>query len=276
MKRLRTYPFSNPALLIKSALFALFTVVFWSCSQQISREDIRHHFITDLQQLMLEYTDDSDLPGMGFAYYSDSVGMITLAVGAADIERNSPLDITTHYPIQSTTKMFLSILSLQLIEEGKLTLGSTIDQWVDGVPNKGHITINHLLQQTSGLNRYQANAEFIEEYYTNNERKYSRDDLIHAGLAIPYNNEDFGSFKYSNTNFLLLANIIESITHQTIGQALKKRIFLPANMKNTYYKPEIENDKHEIVKCYENGYPLDLDKVNFMSNAAGGLTSSPP
>jgi D-alanyl-D-alanine carboxypeptidase len=223
---------------------------------------------------MLEFIETTNVPGMGFAFYSDTIGTVMSVAGKADIERNIPLEINTHYPIQSTTKMFLSIITLQLVEEKKLTLESPIGQWLDGLPNSENVTIRHLLQHTSGYNNYQANTEFNHEYFTDTGKKYSRDDFIEAGFAIPYNGEDFGTHKYSNTNFLILADIIEIIAKQTIGYEFRQRIFEPVKMSNTYYKPEIPNDTTHIVRCYQNGEPLDLEKVNFKSNAAGGIIST--
>jgi len=258
----------------KFVLLYLFSVLCWSCSQKNTSDEISKSFEADLRNFMLEFTEETNVPGMGFAFYSDTVGTIMLVVGKADIENNISLELSTHYPIQSTTKMFLSIVTLQLIEEGKLSLESTIDPWVDGVPNSEHITIRHLLQHTSGLNPYQANTEFIDEYYSNTEKKFNRDDFINAGLAIPYNTENFGIHNYANTNFLILANITETITQHTIGQEYSQRIFKPVKMSSTYYKPEMSNDTIEIIRCYKNGQPIDLERTNFLSNAAGGIIST--
>ncbi len=258
----------------KLILIILFTVLYWSCSQKNTNDEISKRFEADLQNFMLEFTEAVNVPGMGFAYYSDSVGTVMLVHGTADIEKNIPLELSTHYPIQSTTKMFISIVTLQLVEEGKLSLESTIDQWIDSVPNNNNITIGHLLKHASGLNGYQANREFMKEYHSDTKKKYNRNDFINAGLAIPYKTEDFGSFKYANTNILILANIIETITLHTIGQEYNQRIFKPVKMSSTYYKPEISNDTNEIIKCYKNGKPINLDKINFSSNAAGGIIST--
>jgi D-alanyl-D-alanine carboxypeptidase len=131
-----------------------------------------------------------------------------------------------------------------------------------------------LLQHTSGFNSHQSNREFDDEYYSNTTKKYTRDDFINAGLDIPYKAEKFGNHNYSNINSFILANIIEKITQHTIGQEYEQRIFKPAKMFNTYYKPELPNDTNKIIKCYRNGEQIDLEKTNFRSNAAGGIIST--
>ncbi|MFC2090597.1 serine hydrolase domain-containing protein [Bacteroidota bacterium] len=259
-------------LVLRLVFFAFISVLFWSCNQKNTEDADVKSFEADVRTLMLDFIEKSNVPGMGFAFYSDSIGTITLAVGTADVKKNMPFETGTHYPIQSVTKMFISILTIQIIEEGKLTLESTIDQWVDGVPELSHITIKHLLQHTSGLKNYP--SSFGDEYFSNSHKIFTRNDIINAALAIPYNIDDFGKFNYTNTNFLILANIIEEITHHSIGQELGIRIFHPAEMHDTYYKPEITDDKHDIVQSYIDGYQLDMDRSNFLSNAAGGIAST--
>jgi D-alanyl-D-alanine carboxypeptidase len=255
-------------------LIVMLSLLYWACGQKNTSDELKKSFGTDIRNLMLEFKDSVNVPGMGFAFYSDKVGTVMQVVGNTDNENNIPLELSTHYPIQSTTKMFLSIVTLQLVEEGKLSLESTIDQWVDSVPNSENITIRHLLQHTSGLNNYQANRKFIEEYFSDTIKTYNRNDFINVALAIPYKNENFGSHHYANTNCLILANIIEKITQKTIGQEYNQRIFKPAKMSTTYYKPEIVKDTNIIVKCYNTGKPINLEKINFQSNAAGGIIST--
>jgi D-alanyl-D-alanine carboxypeptidase len=254
-------------------LLILGTVLCWSCGQNNTLDKRKMRLEAEIRDLMLEFIEEIDIPAMGLGYYSDTIGTVMLTVGKSDVENNTPLEISTHYPIQSTSKMFMSILTLQLVEEGKLTLDSTIDEWMDYVPNGNLITIKDLLKHTSGLVDYQANSDFIDEYWSYTGKEYSRDDFIHAGLEVSQDGE-LGVMNYSNTNYHILANIIEEISQHSIGQELDQRIFRPADMNDTYYKPEITNDTNEIVTCYRNGDPIDLDRINFSSNAAGGIVST--
>jgi len=256
------------------ALFLLISVSYLSCSQNNARTETSLQFESDIQDFMLGFLEATNVPSMGFAFHSDTVGTVMSVVGKADLEKDLPLELTTLYPIQSTTKFFLAIVTFQLIEEGKLTLETTIDRWFADIPNSRIVTIRHLLQHTSGYENYQRNTEFNDVYYSDTEKEYTRDDFIEAGLSMLYQPEKFGSHEYSNTNSLILANIIEDITKQKIGQEFRQRIFTPVKMNSTYYKPEVPNDTNQIIKCYQNGLPIDLDRINFKSNAAGGIISN--
>lgn len=227
----------------------------------------------EIKNAMVECVEESIAPGMGLGYYSDQAGTIMLAVGYADVENNIPLKTSTHYPIQSVSKVFIGVLTHQLIEDGKLHLESTVDEWIDSVPNGDQITIRHLLNHTSGLIDYRSNPDFIEANDAGNVRSYGLSDLINAGLEQSVENK-VGDYKYSNTNTAILARIIEILTHQSIGQVLKERIFLPANMSHSYYKPEIPEDTTFIVKCYKFGEAIDLDNIIYSSNAGGGIIST--
>jgi D-alanyl-D-alanine carboxypeptidase len=259
---------------LKTVFLILVLTICGACRQNNPANTRKDQLETDIRNLMLDFTEEVDIPGMGFGYYSDTVGTVMVAVGKSDMEHDVPLTVNTHYPIQSTSKMFISILTLQLIEENRLSLESTIDTWTVDVPNSKQIAIRNLLNHTSGLSGYFENNEFMDAYYSDTVRKYSRNDLIRAGLELPYSAEDFGKFKYSNTNYLLLANIIESITGQSIGQVLEQRIFNPAGMDETYYKPDLPADTTSILTCYRNGEAVDLERANFASNAAGGIIST--
>lgn len=226
-----------------------------------------------INRIMHTFIEESIAPGMGLGYYSDKTGTIMFAIGESDKEKNIPLKTSTHYPIQSTTKMFMSILTLQLIEEGKVKLESTIDEWVDYVPNNSEITIRHLLTHTSGLKNYMRNSDFMDEYFSETKKEYTRNDLICAGLEVSHDGK-IGNKEYSNTNLLILADIIETISHQSISQALEHDIFRPADMNHTYFKPGIITDTTSIVNCYRFGESIDLDKWNFLANTGGGIVST--
>lgn len=228
---------------------------------------------TDIRNAMLECVEESIAPGMGLAYYSDQDGAIILAAGLANVENDIPLETTTRYPIQSVSKVFVGVLAHQLVKEGKLHLDSTVDEWFDAVPNGDRITIRHLLNHTSGLNDYRMNPTFIEADYASNGKQYSLMELISAGTS--YSKEtDIGEYVYSNTNTAIMARIIEILTGQSLGQALKERIFIPADMDHSYYKPEIANDSTFIVSCYKFGEKIDLDWINNTSAAGGGIIST--
>jgi len=254
-------------------LFFLLSIFSWSCSQTKTSDKNLKRLKAETRALMIEFIEYAELPAMGLGYYSDTIGTLMVAVGMSDVENKIPLSVSTHYPIQSTSKMFMTILALQLAEEGKFSLDSTIDEWVDYVPGGKKIRIRDLVKNTSGLTDYQANTDFINEYWSNDGKNYSRKDFIRAGLEVSSGGEP-GVFNYANTNFHILANIIEEITQLSIGKVLEQRIFRPAGMKDTYYKPDVINDTTTIIGCYHNGERIDLDRINYLSNAAGGIVSN--
>lgn len=248
------------------SLSLLVCSVLCSCQQTKGPEP-------EIRSAMQAFIDKSIAPGMGLAYYSETAGTFFIAEGKADIGNDLSMKPGTHYPIQSTSKMFMSILALQLLEEGRLTLESTVDEWFGDLPNGDRVSIRHLLNHTSGYSNYQSNGKFMSTYFSDSVSEITREDIIRAGLEISYE-ENFGTREYSNTNFLVLANIIETITGNSLSAELDQRIFRPAGMKHTYYKPDRDGDTTTIVTCYRFGEPIDLVKWNFLSNAGGGIVST--
>ena len=74
-------------IFLRLAFFFLFSVLYWSCSQKNTSDEINKSFEADLRNFMLEFTEVTNVPGMGFAFYSDTVGTVMLVVGKTDSEK---------------------------------------------------------------------------------------------------------------------------------------------------------------------------------------------
>lgn len=244
--------------------------LFFPKKEKTSSKD----FESDIYSVMHKYQNKEDFAGMGLLYYSDKLGEQIITIGKASVGKDIPLDSNSAYDIGSTTKMFISILIMQLEDEGELRMDSSVSNWVDIIPNGNKITIAHLLNHTSGLNDYLNNSNFIDQYYSENDKKYSTNDIIRAGIA-DTSNTYIGTWKYSNTNYLILGKIVEQITGNTLGKELQKRIFNPAGMKSTYYMPECKTDQvTNLAIGYQFGNPMTSDNNYFLYNAAGGIVST--
>ncbi|MFD7498673.1 serine hydrolase domain-containing protein [Streptomyces sp. NPDC059832] len=86
----------------------------------------------------------------------DGTGSWTLSAGTGTINTNRPIQVTESYRIGSQTKTFTATAVLQLVEEGKVSLESPIEQYLPGVvTGNGHddnaITVRQLLQHTIGI-----------------------------------------------------------------------------------------------------------------------------
>ena len=152
--------------------------------------------------------------------------------GYADLRKKDSLTTTTPIHIASTGKTFTAMAILQLVEEKKLSLNDSLTRFFPGIPYPG-ITIKMLLSHRSGLPNYVyfiPNSDWDKNKYVTNTDVLN---LLYTAQPKRTNAPD-RAFSYSNTNFVLLAMIIEKVTGKPFPQYMKEKIFDPLQMKNTY------------------------------------------
>lgn len=103
-----------------------------------------------LQYVVKQCQHNIKTPGLLAAVWSPQGNWVS-ATGVSDLATKAPMAADMQYKIGSQTKSFIAVLILQLVGEGKVSLGEHIDWWVRGVPNGNQITIAELLDHTSGL-----------------------------------------------------------------------------------------------------------------------------
>ncbi|MBA5245959.1 beta-lactamase family protein [Marnyiella aurantia] len=134
------------------------------------------------------------------------------------------------YRIGSITKIFTSVMIFQLVEEGKLKLGSTLNTYFPTVKNADRITIAQMLNHTSGMFNY---LEW-DEYYDSKDKVFTKEAML---KIIQQGKPDFKPGKdsmYSNSGYLLLGYIIEQVTGKSYQENLKTRILDKVGLYNTY------------------------------------------
>lgn len=144
------------------------------------------------------------------------------------------------YRIGAMTEVFTAIVIFQLIDEGKLTLETTLDHYYPTIKNADKITIAALLGHMSGIYNY---ADW-EAFYSSKHKKFTKKDmldLIESGKPEFKPEQDR---TYSNANYLLLGYIIEDCTQKTYAENIVLRISSKLGLQNTY----CETDEKEYAK----------------------------
>ncbi|MEG1590752.1 serine hydrolase domain-containing protein [Chryseobacterium sp.] len=168
--------------------------------------------------------------------------------------------------VASVSKTLTAMAMMKLIEAGKIKLTDHLTQFFPGFPYP-NVTVQTLLDQRSGLPKYEyfitkiqpAPAELSKNYITNQ-------DVLN--MIIKYKPElardtDTG-FMYCNTNFALLALLIEKVTKTPFPQAMKEMVFAPLKMTNTYIfqEKDIPTASQSFYFGGNKLYPLDrLDLI---------------
>ena len=171
--------------------------------------------------------------------------------GLANVEHGVPVTPNTVFRLGSITKQFTAAAIARLAQEGKLSFDDTLTKYVPGYPTHGHrITINHLLNHTSGIRNFTA---------TYGERR--RLDLTHDQLLATFRAEpmDFATgtkYSYSNSGYYLLGMIIEKVSGQSYGDYLQSTFFGPLGMNGSSY---CHNDP--IIPNRSQGYGVKNGKL---------------
>lgn len=147
-----------------------------------------------------------------------------------------PVTSNMYLGIGSNTKTYIAALMLKLQEQSKLDLDDTIGQWIQHPNVPGSITIRQMLNHTSGLYSFTANADMNNYILPDFTRIWPADsvlNLVKAPVAAPGSPWD-----YSNTNFLIAGMIAAKVTGKTVQQALRDEILTPQGLNEAYYYPQ--------------------------------------
>ena len=171
------------------------------------------------------------------------------AFGIANNFTKDQLSTRTPFQLASVSKQFTAVSILQLIEQGKLKLDDRVEQHIPGFPYDSSITIRSLLTHKSGLANY---AYCLDKYYDKkapltNAKVVELFKKIKPGIDYHPNRQ----FHYNNTNYILLAYIVERISGKGFREYLKENIFIPAGMTESFvYDPA----HPELLKKSATGY----------------------
>ncbi|MEM9345565.1 MAG: serine hydrolase domain-containing protein [Planctomycetota bacterium] len=192
-----------------------------------------------LDQKISQTREHLFLPGAVVAVHESDKVLIDKAYGVASLETNAALTKGHHFRIASMTKPFLAVVMLQLAEEGKLKIDNPVSKYLDGVPAGDKITLRMLAQHTSGLMNYIAQPHVKEAFANEPQRAWKKEELLKFAFdAGAYFDPEEGGFMYSNTNYILLQQVLEKVEGKPINDSIQARICKPLQMKNTFYSTD--------------------------------------
>lgn len=162
--------------------------------------------------------------------------------------------------LASISKTFTGMTILHLWEQKKLSLDDSIQKFFPAFPYHG-ITVKMLLSHRSGLPNY---LDFLDKNW-NRKIKASNQDVItymetYKPPILAYPGR---TFHYCNTNFLMLASILEKITHRTFPQYMKDSVFTPLGMHDSYVFEPKDTANYILTYNGRNPYPMDHTDLTY-------------
>ncbi|AQT71321.1 peptidase M15 [Streptomyces sp. fd1-xmd] len=238
----------------------------------------------DLEALTqaLRNTTAAGAPG-AMARFSGPDGVRTRAVGLRDRTTGAAMDPQARFRIGSVSKTFSSVVLLQLVGEKKIDLDAPVNRHLPGLLPDDRITVRHLLTHRSGLADY-TDAMFehtVPGFEAVRNRVFGYQELLDLSLREPRTTEPGVSYKYSNTNFVVVGMLIEKATGNRVGKEYERRIFKPLGLRNTTYVHPDTKIKGLHARGYlhpdEAGAPLvdSTEQTVSWAQSAGAVISSP-
>jgi D-alanyl-D-alanine carboxypeptidase len=156
--------------------------------------------------------------------------------GLADVDTGRRMAARDQFEAGSNTKAFTAVLVLQLVDRGQLKLDAPVSRYLPGVvPNGENITVRMLLNHTSGLYSYTADAEFMAGLESDAQRVWTDRELLAVAFKHQPNFPPGQDWSYSNTNYTLLGMILEKRTGKSMAELVRQRIAAPLGLQHTYY-----------------------------------------
>lgn len=198
-------------------------------------------------------------PGVALAVVRDEKLVFSRGYGLASLEHSVPITGNTVFDIGSTSKQFTAACILLLAEDGKLALTDDVRTYLPEMPEyERPITIAHLLHHTSGLRDYAALMLLAGLSIESDSSEAFLLDLVFRQKGLNFAPGE--QFRYTNTGYFLLGEIVRRVSGMPMSRFARERIFEPLGMRSTIFA-----DDHLAVIPHraESYWPRDDDPARF-------------
>jgi CubicO group peptidase (beta-lactamase class C family) len=156
----------------------------------------------------------------------------TAALG--DSMTGVPATLDMHFRNGAMAFTYMSTLLLELVDQGKVRLSDKLAKFFPDLPHAKEITLKNLLNMTSGYADYVYQPEVLHGTNLNPFRHWTSAELIHIGVSKPLMFAPGTNWGYSHTNYVILGGVIEKVTGLPLNAAMKKYIFGPMRLTQTF------------------------------------------
>jgi len=203
---------------------------------------------------MIVYVDEAGKPP---AFYTG---------GWKDRENKIPTDPKALFKIASISKLYVAVSITKLVKEKRLSLDETLADYfpelVGRIENAEKITLRLMVQHRSGIPNFTNNPAYWEDEQENGKK------ALEFALDLPGSFEPDKGYEYSNTNYLLLREIIYKVVGYSHQQYIKEEILIPRELNNTFFSLK-EVDIDDVMS----GYYVGVDE-DFKTNENGMLATA--
>jgi CubicO group peptidase (beta-lactamase class C family) len=192
--------------------------------------------------------DKPESPGCAVAIIKDGRVVQARGYGIANLDYGIPISSKTVFNIASTSKQFTAASIAILARQGKLSLDDDIHKFLPELPRYSYpVTIRQLIYHTSGIREYPHLLQLAGIF----EQNATTEDVMKMIARQKELNFTPGSeYLYSNSGYILLAQIVKAVSGKSLREFAEENIFQPLEMSHTSFV----DDGKEIVKNRATGY----------------------
>jgi CubicO group peptidase (beta-lactamase class C family) len=234
---------------IGSRLLALFALLLWPPPSAMA-QPVTPELAAKVDALFSAY-DRTDTPGYVVGVVTDGELVWSRAYGMADLDHGVPLSTRTPFHLASVSKQFTGAAAALLILDGRLSLSDPVAKWVPAAAKFGpDLRVEHLVYMTSGLPEYWDRPRPGGAPW-HSFHLFDNDDMLASVLGAE--RLDFApgtKWRYTNSNYLLLAKVAEAASGKPLSAFLQERVFGPLGMTTA----QVNDDPTLIVPGRATGY----------------------
>jgi D-alanyl-D-alanine carboxypeptidase len=232
--------------IVKTSLvnFSILCLFFVSCTNEKNV----------VQEKMDILVIQNQIPGLNFSIIDDHGIQKNYSSGYADTIKG--IILTQNHVLFSGSigKTYAVTLLMQLADEGKVDLKKNFlhyfpeIEWLKNIPNINEITVEMLLQHTSGLPRYIHDNDVWNSLIEDPDKVWTYEERLSYTYTMEPAHEPGEGWSYSDTNYLLIGMLIEKIMQSNYYDEVVENILEHKNLNNTY--PAIRRDIPNLAVGY--------------------------
>lgn len=193
------------------------------------------------------------------------------AFGFADTENSVKNTPDTKFRIGSISKMFTAVLVMKAVEEKKLKPEDPLSKYFPQIKNAEKITVEQMLNHRSGIH----NVTEVPDYLVWSKSAQSPEQMVTRIVSGGNDFEPGTAMSYSNSNYILLSYILESVYKKPFAKLLEEKITKPLSLKNTYYGGKIiPSNKEAYSYVFAGNFVKDGETDMSVPSGAGAVVST--
>ena len=200
-------------------------------AQRVDRERV--------ESRLAAYVETARIPGASLAIVDRAGRVVAVTAGFSDTTARRRMQPADRLLMGSVGKTYVAAVALQLLREGRLDLEAPVarflggEGWYDSLPNAATMTLRQVMSHSSGLVRYELQPTFLAALTASPMKVWDPRDQLRFLHGQPAPFAAGAGWDYSDSNYLVLALVVERILGEPIDVAIRQRLLRPLRLRET-------------------------------------------